>query len=82
MGAVILLGHVLILAITLEALILFDGLRFSQLTPAEFLELFLFSGLAYGIYRLTLWVVEHQLPKSLDTLESKDAVEPTGDDPE
>lgn len=87
MGVVILLGPVLILAITLEVLILFGDLRLSQLTLVEFLELYLidlllFSGLAYGIYRLTLWIVEHQLPKSLDALESEDVVEPIDDESE
>lgn len=81
-GLLILLGPVLILAVTLEILILFGDLELSQITLVEFIELYiidlvLFSGLAYGIYRLILWLIEHQLPKSIDTLESQDtAVHP------
>jgi len=87
MGVVILLGPVLILAITLEVLILFGDLRLEQVTPVKFLELYiidlvLFTGLAYGIYRLTLWLVEHRLPKSLDALGPQDAAKSREDESE
>lgn len=61
-GVLVLLGPVLMLFVTLEVLILFGDLELSQLTLVEVLELYaidlvLFVGLAYGIYRLTLWLV-------------------------
>lgn len=71
-GVLVLLGPVLILFATLEVLILFGDLEFNQLTLVEFLELYiidlvLFVGLAYGIYRLTLWLVRNQVPPSLNS---------------
>lgn len=66
-GLLVLLGPVLILVLTLGALVFFGDLVLGRLTPVEFLELYiiellLFAGFGYGIYRLTLWLVVHKTP--------------------
>jgi hypothetical protein len=66
-GLLVLLGPVLILVLTLAALVFFGDLVLGRLTPVEFLELYiiellLFTGFGYGIYRLTLWLVVHKAP--------------------
>jgi hypothetical protein len=76
-GVLVLLGPVLILVLTLGTLILFGDLAVGEITPVEFLELYildllLFVVLAYGIYRLTLWMVEHRLPVALDAIEVRE----------
>ena len=76
-GLLVLFGPVLILAFTLGALAFFGEPALSRLTPVEFLELYLidlalFAGFGYGIYRLTLWLVEDRLPASLDAIESQE----------
>jgi hypothetical protein len=79
-GLLVLLGPVLILVLTIEVLILFGDLTLSEISLIEFLELYIidlivFVGLAYGIYRLTLWLVENRLAVSLNTHEARDAEE-------
>jgi hypothetical protein len=86
-GLLVLLGPVLILVITLELLILFGDLTLSDISLVEFLELYiidllLFIGLAYGIYRLTWWLVEGRRPASRDTLDARDTTDSTDDDSE
>jgi len=77
-GLLIVLGPVLILVFTLGTLTLFGDLIVGQLTFIELLELYLielvaFLGLAYGIYRLTLWAVQEPLPTALDALDEESA---------
>lgn len=76
-GFLVLLGPMLILVLTLAALVLLGDLALGRISLFDFLELYiidltLFVGLAYGIYRLTFWVVETRLPESLETLEELD----------
>jgi hypothetical protein len=76
-GLLVLLAPALILVITLGTLALFGDLALGRLTPVEFLELYLidlvlFFVLAYGVYRLTLWLVERQVPVTLDSLQSRE----------
>lgn len=76
-GLFLLLGPVLILVLTLGALVLFGDLALGRITPVEFLELYildliLFVVFAYGVYRLTLWMVEHRVPAALDAIESRE----------
>lgn len=73
----VLLGPVLILVLTLGALVFFGDLVLGQVTLVEFLELYLlelllFIGFAYGIYRLNLWLVVHQTPVLSDVPEFRD----------
>ncbi|MFA1611569.1 hypothetical protein [Halobellus rubicundus] len=83
-GFLVLFGPAVILVITLEILILFGDLELSQITPVKFIELYivdliLFTGLGYGIYRSSLWLVKNKLPPSPDAVDSQ-AVEDTLDD--
>ncbi|WP_152042566.1 hypothetical protein [Salinigranum salinum] len=85
-GLLVLLAPALILVITLSTLVLFGDLALGRLTPVEFLELYLidlvlFSVLAYGVYRLTLWLVERQVPVTLDSLEPSEDADLSDDDP-
>ncbi len=73
-GLVVLFAPVLILALTIEVLILTGDLVLGELTLLALLELYLldlavFVVLAYVIYRLTLWLVEH---RSLDSADPGD----------
>ena len=43
--------------------------------------LVLFFVLAYGVYRLTLWLVKRQVPVTLESLDSREATDPSDDDP-
>ncbi len=75
----VLLGPVLILVLTLGALVYFGDLVLGRVTLVEFLELYiiellLFTGFAYVIYRLTLWLVVHQTPVRSDVTEFRDDV--------
>ncbi|MEF8856334.1 MAG: hypothetical protein V5A16_02805 [Haloplanus sp.] len=77
-GLLIVLSPVLILVLTLGTLTLFGDLIVGQLTFIELLELYLidlvvFLGLAYGIYRLTLWTVQVPLPTALDALDDEES---------
>jgi hypothetical protein len=83
-GLFVLLAPVLIIVLTLGALVLFADLALGRITPVELLELYildlvLFVVLAYGVYRLTLWMVEHRVPAYLDAIEVHEA-ERTPDD--
>lgn len=74
-GVLVLLAPVVILLITLSFLVLAGDLVLGRVTLLEFLELYLielvlFTGFAYALYRLMLTLVERQLPTSLDALES------------
>lgn len=84
-GLFVLLGPVLILLFTLGALVLFGDLALGRMTIVEFLELYildlgLFVVLAYGVYRLTLWMVQHQIPASLDAVEFSGVAETSDDE--
>jgi len=80
-GLFVLVGPVLVLASTLGVLVLFGDLALGRVTPIEFLELYvlevlLFAGFGYGVYRLTLWMVQRQVPRVLDAIERDDAGAP------
>lgn len=77
-GLLVLLGPVIILIATLGVLVFLGDLAVGRITPIDFLELYLIDlvltvGLAYGIYRLTLWLVVHQVPESLSVVEAHEA---------
>jgi hypothetical protein len=77
---VVLFAPILIMASMLGLLILTGDLVLGRITPIEFLELYvielvLFVVFAYGIYRLTIWLVEHRLPASIAALEARQADE-------
>jgi hypothetical protein len=77
-GTLVILGPALILVITLQALLVFGDL--GEITAVEFLELYLidlfvFVGFAYGIYRLIVWLVENRLPPSRETGDGRDATD-------
>lgn len=70
----VILAPALLLALTVGFLVLTGDLVLGRVTPLEFLELYiidliLVAGVGYAVYRLTLWLVENQLPESLDVLE-------------
>lgn len=86
-GLLVLLTPVLFVVLSLEILILSGDIVLSQVTPLEFFELYLVDlalliGFGYGVYRLTLWLVEHRLPASLDALEAASDEEIVTDDAE
>jgi hypothetical protein len=73
-GLLVLLAPVLILVFTLGTLAFFGDLVLGRVTFVELFELYLielvvFLGLAYSVYRLTLWAVQESLPTTLDALE-------------
>jgi hypothetical protein len=77
-ATLVILGPALILVATLQLLVVFGDL--GEVTLVEFLELylldlFLFVGLSYGIYRLVVWVVEHRLPAAGETGDGHDATD-------
>lgn len=83
-GLLVILAPALLLALTVGFLVLSGDLVLGRLTPLEFIELYiidllLFAGAGYGVYRLTLWTVENRLPASLDALEGRDAEELSND---
>ncbi len=68
-GVLVLLAPAVILLLTLGVLALLGELALGDLTPVEFLELYVvdlvvLAGLAYGIYRLTRWAVTRQTTSS------------------
>jgi hypothetical protein len=70
-GCLVLLGPARILGGT------FGDLALGRISLVHFLEryvldLFLFVVLAYGVYRLTLWLVRHRVPGALTVLEIDD----------
>lgn len=84
-GLLVLLGPVLIIVLTLGFLALTGDLLLGRVTPLEFLELYiidvlLFGALAYGLYRLTLRLIDQQIPASLEALEPLDPGNGAGDE--
>ncbi|WP_336329818.1 hypothetical protein [Haloarcula sp. CGMCC 1.2071] len=81
-GLVILFAPALFLVATLEFLILSGDLALNEISLLEFVELYLidlvlFVLLGYGVYRLTFWLIENQLPEALDTVEETEAADAT-----
>lgn len=77
-GTLVILGPALILVITLQFLVVFGDL--GEVTTIEFLELYLidlfvFVGLSYGIYRLVVWLVEHRIPAAGETGDVRDTTD-------
>lgn len=86
-GIFVLLAPVLIIALTLGALVIFADLVLGRITPVELLELYildllLFVVLAYGVYRVTLWMVVHRVPASLDAIEGHETARTPDDESE
>ena len=80
-GLLLVLGPAVILVLTLGALALFGAVVFNQITLVEFLELYLlelalFIGLSYGIYRLTLWLIQTQVPDAPGGLDTREPTDP------
>jgi len=77
-GLVILFAPALFVLATLEFLILSGDLALSEISLLEFVELYLidlvlFVLLGYGVYRLTFWLIQDQLPDALDTVDAAEA---------
>lgn len=80
LGLLVLLAPVVLLVLTLGFLVISGDLVLGRVTPLEFLELYVIDltvllVVGYGVYRLTLWLVAHRIPASLDALD-----EATSDD--
>jgi hypothetical protein len=80
LGLLVLLAPVVLLVLTLGFLVITGDLVLGRVTPLEFLELYIIdlvvlAVVGYGVYRLTIWLVAHRLPESLDELD-----EDAGDD--
>ncbi len=80
-GLLLVLGPAVILVLTLGVLALFGAVVFNQITLVEFLELYLlelalFIGLSYGIYRLTLWLIQTQVPDAPGGLDTREPTDP------
>ncbi|WP_299332059.1 hypothetical protein [Haloplanus sp.] len=80
LGLLVLLAPVVLLVLTLGFLVITGDLVLGRVTPLEFLELYIIDlvvlvAVGYGVYRLTIWLVAHRLPASLDELD-----EDVGDD--
>ena len=74
LGMLLLFAPVVLLALTLGFLVITGDLILGRVTPLEFLELYVIDlavllAVGYGVYRLTLWLVAHRLPASLDELD-------------
>ncbi|GCF12928.1 hypothetical protein Harman_08630 [Haloarcula mannanilytica] len=81
-GLVVLFAPALFVVATLEFLILSGDLALNEISLIEFLELYLidlvlFVVLGYGVYRLTFWLIENQLPDALDTIAETEAADAT-----
>ncbi|AEM56400.1 hypothetical protein HISP_04025 [Haloarcula hispanica N601] len=81
-GLVILFAPALFVVATLEFLILSGDLALSEISLLEFVELYLidlvlFVLLGYGVYRLTFWLIENQLPEALDSVDETEATDAT-----
>jgi len=81
-GLVILFAPALFVVATLEFLILSGDLALNEITLLEFLELYLidlvlFVVLGYGVYRVTFWLIQNQLPDTLDTIDDTEAADAT-----
>lgn len=77
-GLFLLFAPALFLVATLEFLILSGDLVLNEVSPLELLELYLidlvlFAGVGYGIYRISLWIIANRLPESLDTRDLRTA---------
>lgn len=83
-GLLVLLAPALILFLTITFLSFTGDLVLRRMSLLEFLELYLidlllFAGFAYGLYRLTQHLVEQKLPGMMDELERSDGAD--GDAP-
>jgi len=83
-GLVILFAPALFVLATLEFLILSGNLALSEVSLLEFVELYLidlvlFVLLGYGVYRLTFWLIQDQLPDALATVDETEAAGTTDD---
>ena len=81
-GLVILFAPALFLVATLEFLILSGDLALNEISLLEFVELYLidlvlFVLLGYGVYRLTFWLIQNQLPDALDTIDETEVPDAT-----
>ena len=77
-GLVVLFAPALFVLATLEFLILSGNLALNEISLLEFVELYLidlvlFVLLGYGVYRLTFWLIQDQLPDALDTVDGTGA---------
>ncbi|AAV45100.1 hypothetical protein BDK61_3174 [Haloarcula quadrata] len=77
-GLVVLFAPALFVLATLEFLILSGNLALNEISLLEFVELYLidlvlFVLLGYGVYRLTFWLIQDQLPDALDTVDGTEA---------
>ena len=77
-GLVVLFAPALFVLATLEFLILSGNLALSEISLLEFVELYLidlvlFVVLGYGVYRLTFWLIQNQLPDALDSIDGAEA---------
>ncbi|WP_338741551.1 hypothetical protein [Haloplanus salilacus] len=85
LGLLVLLAPVVLLVLTLGFLVITGDLILGRVTPLEFLELYVIDlavllAVGYGVYRLTLWLVAHRIPESLDDLEAAAAAEDDDED--
>lgn len=81
-GLVVLFAPALFVLATLEFLILSGDLALSEISLIKFLELYLidlllFVVLGYGVYRLTFWLIQSQLPDALDTIDETEGSDTT-----
>ncbi|MDQ2071437.1 hypothetical protein ACODNH_14260 [Haloarcula sp. NS06] len=81
-GLVVLFAPALFVLATLEFLILSGNLALSEISVLEFVELYLidlvlFVLLGYGVYRLTFWLIQDQLPDALDTVDETEGSDTT-----
>lgn len=77
LGLLVLLAPIVLLVLTLGFLVITGDLILGRVTPLQFLELYIIDllvlvAVGYGVYRLTIWLVAHRLPASLDELEASD----------
>lgn len=77
LGLLVLLAPIVLLVLTLGFLVITGDLILGRVTPLQFLELYIIDltvlvAVGYGVYRLTIWLVAHRLPASLDELEAPD----------
>lgn len=75
-GLIVLLAPVVIVTITFAVLVftgtlILKGVPLLVALELYLIDLVLFAAFAYGLYRLTRILVEHQLPASLDALDEK-----------
>jgi hypothetical protein len=85
-GVLVLFTPVLVLIATLEVLFLFGEIEFSDISLLEFVELYLLDLtilvlFAFGIYRITAYLVEEKLIDELERIEAEEGESGDGDDP-